>query len=574
MSRLRRILLVAASTLVVGASAAAAAFVAQAQATQTVATATLAPPTGLASIRTSATSGQVNLSWVPSSGAVANAQQVLAAASEAGPYSVISSLGAASTTFSDTTAAYNGERYYKIRATRAAWLADSPVRSSHSRPMSSGINRVSGAGAGTALTGPWTTAGTNLAALATTDATRYQPTAWPAAPANMYGASYIDATHAWTSGTATVQAFDGTNWINQTPGVTTSLDQILFVDTQNGWAVGSTGTIIHTTNGGTTWTSQTSGVNRNLREIDCATTTFCVAVGSSDTVLVTTNGGATWTDRSPGNTSAMWDVDCTSTTTCWVVGAGGIIRKTIDGGTTWTTQTSGVTSTLRGVSCLSDGLSCWAVGTSGVIRRTTNGGTTWTGSTLATTQTLTSIQMVTSSIGYLTGTGSIVWKTTDGGANWTAQTAPAAGYLSVSCFSVNDCITVSDLGTALITHDGGAHWGEQASRYVQLSPLTPTLASTGTATSVKASFNYRTTTVPGTGTRFLLVASNDNGVNWSTYDLPAPTAASTDVAATVDITNLGFSNPASAQQVLLRFVAVPQTSTLTVQLDLAHLNIN
>lgn len=563
----------AVGAMIVATTSALASFIHGTSVQQNLRTGTINAPTSLSSSQSSGTSGQVALTWTPSTSTVVASQQILRATTETGTYSTVGTVGAAATGTTDATAPYNANRYYKIRAIHGGWSADSGIWSSHSLPMASGLNRVSGTGSGTALTGPWTTSGTNLAALAVADGTLYQPTAWPAAPANMYGVSYVDATHAWTSGTATVQAFDGTNWVTQTPGVATNLDQISFVDTNNGWAVGASGTIIHTTNGGATWTAQTSGVNRNLREIDCPTTTFCVAVGSNDTVLVTTNGGTTWTDRSVGNTSAIWDVDCVSTTTCWVVGQSGVIRKTTDGGTTWSTQTSGVTTVLRGVSCTNT-LTCWAVGSSGVLRRTTNGGTTWTGTTVGTTQTLTSIQMATTSVGYLTGTGTIVWKTTDGGTTWSPQTVPAAGYLSVSCFSASDCITVSDLGTALMTRDGGAHWGEQAARYVELTPLAPVVGSSTTVASVQASFTYRTTTIPGTGTRFILMASSDNGANWSTYDLPAPTTAATNVSATVDVTGLGFSPVSRAQQVRLRFAAVPQTGSLTVQMDLAHLNIN
>ena len=133
---------------------------------------------------------------------------------------------------------------------------------------------------------------------------------------------------------------------------------------------------------------------------------------------------------------------------------------------------------------------------------------------------------------------------------------------------------MSDLGTVLETIDGGTNWGEQASRYIEFTPLTVNLATGGAVSSVSAKFVFRTTTVPGAGTRFILLASADAGANWSTYDLPTPAAANTDVTTTVSLNSLGFTPTTRAQTIKLRFAAVPQGGALTVQIDLAHLDVN
>jgi photosystem II stability/assembly factor-like uncharacterized protein len=266
-------------------------------------------------------------------------------------------------------------------------------------------------------------------------------------------------------------------------------------------------------------------------------------------------------------------VDCVSTTTCWAVGANGVIRVTTDGGASWTGQASGVGTRLRGLSCL-DASRCRAAGDGGVIRVTTDGGANWAGQASGTTQTIRSVFMVDGTTGMYAGDGAQVRRTTDGGANWTLQSLPTAAYQSVSCIDTANCLVVSDLGAVLMTHDGGATWGEQASRYVELEPVTPTLPVSPAVGSVVARIVFRTTTLPGAGTRFLLEASADDGVNWHTFDLTTPAAANADVTDSIDLTSLGFTPATRAETLRLRVAAIPQGGALTAQIDLAHVDVN
>ena len=45
----------------------------------------------------------------------------------------------------------------------------------------------------------------------------------------------------------------GLNWNKETSGTDRNLNDIYFMDSNFGWAVGSYGTILHTTNGGLDW---------------------------------------------------------------------------------------------------------------------------------------------------------------------------------------------------------------------------------------------------------------------------------------------------------------------------------
>lgn len=575
-ARLRAAFAVALLALGVGASVAVAAMTDGVATSGTIATGTLAPASALSSNHpnaTGATAGQVNLTWTASGSPFVAGHRVLRASSLAGPWSTIAMLGAAATSHNDTTATYNAESYYTVQAFRNGWTADTAVRSTHSLPMASGVDRVTGAGAGTALTGPWTTGGTQLAAVSVADSTRYQPTTWPAAPTYVAGVHYLDATHAWASGVGSMSFYNGTSWVAQTPGTAQSLEQVFFANTTIGWAVGAGGTIIATTNGGTTWAGQTSGTAQSLWDVECLSATACWAVGAAGTIRVTTNGGATWTGQTSGTAQVLRDADCVSATTCWIVGAAGVILKTTNGGTTWTAQTSGVATRLLGLSCVST-TQCWATGDSGVIRTTTNGGTTWTALTSGTTQSIWRVNMLSATVGFYSGSAGQVRTTTDGGTTWTLLTVAANNYYGLSCADATNCIIVSDAPSILLTSNGGTTWGEGAARYVEFTPVTPTFPAGGTVSSVVARIMYRTTTVPGAGSRFVLLASADAGVTFTPFTLTGTTAANTDVTDSIDISSLGFSSATRAQNIRLRLSVMPKGGTLVTQMDLVHVDIN
>lgn len=571
MTRLRTRVLAALALTGVLTGGALATFSADTTVTQSIASGTLAPPNALASSHPSTTGGQVDLTWTPSTSPFVGGHEVDSAPAAGGPWTLRASLGPADGTFADTTAPYNGERFYRVRATKNAWTALSGVHSTHSLPMAAGLDRVSGSGAGTALTGPWTTAGTQLAALATADGVRYQPTAWPAGPTYVAGVAYVDTTHGWAAGMGTVSFFNGSSWVTQTTPTSAALESVAFPTITTGWAVGATGTIVATTNGGASWTAQTSGTTQTLWDVACASTSVCWAVGNSGTIRKTTNGGTTWTAQTSGTTQALWDLECVSATTCWTVGGGGVIRRTTNGGTTWTTQTSGTTNALQAVSCV-DATNCWVGGAGGVLLRTTNGGATWTAATSGTTQPIWRLDMQSTTAGYLVGAGGTARKTVDG-TTWNALTVPTATYYALSCFDASNCMIGSDEPAIRLTSDGGTRWFEGIPGYVELTPVTPTLP-TGTVSNVTARLVYRATTVPGAGSRFTLSASADGGATWTAWTVPTPTASNTDTTASVDISSLGFNPVSRAQNIRLRFSVMPKGGGLTTQLDLAHIDVN
>jgi hypothetical protein len=131
-------------------------------------------------------------------------------------------------------------------------------------------------------------------------------------------------------------------------------------------AVGSSGTILTSTNG-TTWISQTIGAIAHLYGVSYSTTLaqWC-AVGSPGTILTSTNG-TTWISQTSGVIASLGGVSYSTTLAQWcAVGSSGTILTSTNG-TTWISQTSGVIAHLWGVS-YSTTLAQWcAVGDSGTI---------------------------------------------------------------------------------------------------------------------------------------------------------------------------------------------------------------
>jgi photosystem II stability/assembly factor-like uncharacterized protein len=517
---------------------------------------------------------QVNLAGTPSSSPFVGGHRLLRATAPGGPWTTVASLGPTAAAHNDTTAAYNAQLFYLVQAFRGGWTADTTVQMAHSLAMASGTDRVGGSGAGTPLTSPHTTAGTQLAALTVADGTRLTPAPWPSTPNYYGGAFYLDATHGWAPGTGgAMSAFDGTSWSRQTTGTTQNLEQVVFASQTTGWAVGSAGTILKTTSGGAAWSPQTSGTAQTIWDVDCISTTTCWTVGSGGTILVTTDGGSIWTPQVSGTTQTLWELDCISVATCWAVGTAGTIIKTTNGGTTWAAQSSGVTTQLLGLSCVS-ATQCWASGDGGVIRTTADGGTTWTAQTSGTAQSLWRVQMTSATVGYTVGGAATVRKTVDGGATWSALTVPNTVYYGLSCADASRCLISSGAGSVMSTSDGGSTWTEGTTSYVELVPVPITLASGGAVSSVLARVVHRTTAIPGAGTRFLLLASADGGATWTNFDLAAPTAANADVTSSVAITPIGFAPTTRVQNLRLRYAVLPRGGPVTTAIDLVHVDVN
>lgn len=258
----------------------------------------------------------------------------------------------------------------------------------------------------------------------------------------------------------------GLNWTRQVVSNVTQFHAVFFINAGTGFAVGDgnpEGPIFKTVDGGSSWTPQTSGATSFLNDVYFTSTLVGYAVGDKE-VLKTINGGNAWTNVSPSSTHEKTSVFCENANTCYTTGA--LLEKTNDGGGTWNSLAlPSVTPPLiyftKSVQ-FTDQQTGFAVGAKldttnltgvGTILKTTNAGVTWTNintaanNTALTNKFLESVYFVDTQNGFAAGSDGIVLKTTNAG------TLPCNLALSVS---VTNATCGSPTGTATVVATNGA----------------------------------------------------------------------------------------------------------------------
>ena len=132
-----------------------------------------------------------------------------------------------------------------------------------------------------------------------------------------------------------------TFWDLQVTDVASYLVDVDFVDNQAGFAVGTGGTILKTTNGGVEWTALNAGNSNDLRGVQFTSPAIGWVVGHGGIIMKTTDSGATWTIFNAGSTILFENLFFLDAFRGWVCGFDtstgfGVVYKTIDGGATWT----------------------------------------------------------------------------------------------------------------------------------------------------------------------------------------------------------------------------------------------
>jgi hypothetical protein len=202
-----------------------------------------------------------------------------------------------------------------------------------------------------------------------------------------WGYGYTDTFRAAAKSSSNITVFVGdggviykTSDINLTmcnSGTSENLYDIVYA-TNKFVAVGTSGTIITSTDG-VTWTSVTSGTTNDLNKIVFnSTTNRFVIVGNSGTVL-TSSTGFVWVSQNSGTSQNLYGIDIWNSATYIAVGANGKII-TSPNSYTWTSRVSGETNDLESVTVANLGggtFKAVVVGTSGIILTSDNTGLNW-----------------------------------------------------------------------------------------------------------------------------------------------------------------------------------------------------
>jgi photosystem II stability/assembly factor-like uncharacterized protein len=272
-------------------------------------------------------------------------------------------------------------------------------------------------------------------------------------------------------------------WLEQNSSTNRELTDVCFVDQNNGWISGWTGTMLHTTDGGDTWNTQN--------------------------IL-------------PNN--AYYSVFFTDLLNGWASGYAGKIVHTSDGGQTWVDQTAPVNTDYYKVYFVNSDIGWIAGGDAGtfpnfiehrVILYTSNGGVNWSAQYSESNKSrLNSIIFVDQNNGYATGESGIIMKTTDGGSNWTEQVIPSFHFRNIFFIdNLTGWVTGYYLGvphyTAVFnTTDGGINWNE---------------TSFGTDESISGIYftdNMKGWAVGGSNSEGIIYYTSDGGSNWELQNIP------------------------------------------------------
>ncbi|MCC6461686.1 MAG: hypothetical protein IT260_14520, partial [Saprospiraceae bacterium] len=269
-------------------------------------------------------------------------------------------------------------------------------------------------------------------------------------------------------------------WVAQNSGTSNHVLGIHFVDPNTGYAAGTAGTILKTTNGGLTWNAQTSGTGDNFYAVCFTDASTGVAVGDNSLLARTTDGGASWSLLpSPvfADWRAVWFLDAnTGFVTGGWSGSMANILKTTDGGATWTDISPSASPASDEVVYsifFTDANTGYACNYNGQILKTLDGGNTWSAESVSNNH-LFGLYFTDAQHGYCVGgdqdlNTSVILKTTDAGATWTAinNPDPAANYLidvefvDASTGYAAGGHVQNNTGSILKTTDGGLSWTKE-----------------------------------------------------------------------------------------------------------------
>ncbi len=236
------------------------------------------------------------------------------------------------------------------------------------------------------------------------------------------------------------------------------LVSVHFVDSLEGWTVGSFGTVMHTIDGGLSWDILNIGTTEELNDV--------FFVGRNDGWIVgygliyhTSDAGGTWNEQDlpvPLNCESVFFIDEDNG---WIVGSNYTIIHTENGGESWEEQDSGMGSEygwLTSVFFINEDMG-WTCGWNNVILKTTDGGEYWNETTSGGNDFLSSVYFIDNSVGWVSGSG-MIFKSTNGGNTWFEIASDLNG---TSCIYFSDLLngwTCGGYGIIYRSGDGGLTW--------------------------------------------------------------------------------------------------------------------
>ncbi len=180
----------------------------------------------------------------------------------------------------------------------------------------------------------------------------------------------------------TVSGYSQSGWKIQANAVT--FYKLYFVNSTTGWAVGSQGMILKTTNAGNNWESQKCPTKEELRSIFFIDLNNGWISSRFGTIFKSTNSGYSWSKQTTNTDYDLNSIYFINTMTGWTCGGNSpdhILLESTNGGFDWFSQNVDSNHILfNEVQFLNEttGFLCGNFGSlRGTIFKTTNGGSNW-----------------------------------------------------------------------------------------------------------------------------------------------------------------------------------------------------
>ena len=281
-------------------------------------------------------------------------------------------------------------------------------------------------------------------------------------------------------------------------GIEGMLQDVYFMDDQNGLVVGNDGLMLKTSDGGKTWEKievnmQPPGAGQRpgggggppggfgrgglapLYNIYFVDENVGYITGGRATILKTEDAGKTWArkmamsdtpgrDGRPGRLRAnLMGIQMISETTGFIAGSENTILKTTDGGETWVgsserARVGETRNNLENIWFVSP-TTGWVIGSFGTLLHTADGGENWEKRDPGFDNNLFGIYFLDENTGWICGQEGLILHTTDGGATWNQQKAESFDDLHDIIF-VDAMVgwAVGGYNSILHTTDGGKTW--------------------------------------------------------------------------------------------------------------------
>ena len=264
-----------------------------------------------------------------------------------------------------------------------------------------------------------------------------------------------------------------------TPKFYGSINDICFIDKDNGYIIGDMGCFAKTTDGGVTWEYQDLSEKYQKDEYQYFYSTFFTdslngwIVGGDyyAFILKTTDGGENWIEEANNDSKMIhhfYKTRFSDRNNGWIIGQFGMIYKTTDTGVSWSAQRDDK----YGFSSIYfiDENTGWAVGDSGIIMQTENGGTNWYKQNQNDSLLLSSVFAIDDQNVFVVGSilkgnwpsytsNGIILSSYNSGQNWTRQQFDTLGGFNSIIF-INDSLGLiaSSAGILLRTTNKGNVW--------------------------------------------------------------------------------------------------------------------